>query len=78
MKPLARTLPALPPGSMFVVQFREDTAWEKGQISGRVEHISSGNATSFHSLDRLVDFMAEVLRNRIEASEPNLQGPHYE
>jgi hypothetical protein len=46
----------------FVVQFRADTAIEHGRLAGRVEHVVSGQATDFHSLEMLLAFLAEVLR----------------
>jgi len=35
----------------FVVQFRTETDMERGQFEGRVEHVVSGQATPFHSLE---------------------------
>ena len=46
----------------FVVQFQSDTAVEQGHLAGRVEHIISGQATAFQSLETLLAFMARVLR----------------
>ena len=46
----------------FVVQFRADTAVEQGYLAGRVEHVVSGQATDFESLETLLAFMARVLR----------------
>jgi len=51
----------LPQGA-FVVQFHADTAIETGQVAGRVEHIVSGQAVMFHSLEALLTFLAQVLR----------------
>ena len=45
----------------FVIQFRPETNIEAGRFEGRVEHILSYNATRFHSLDELLDFIASVL-----------------
>jgi hypothetical protein len=45
----------------FVVQFREETAVEQGHIEGRVEHVVSGQATRFHSVEELLAFIAQVL-----------------
>ena len=41
----------------FVVQFRVGTDIEWGPFEGRVEHVVSGQATHFHSLDELLAFM---------------------
>jgi hypothetical protein len=46
----------------FVVQFRADTAVEQRHLTGRVEHVVSGQATDFESLETLLAFMAQVLR----------------
>ncbi len=45
----------------FVVQFRAGTDIEHGRYAGRVEHVTSGQATSFHTLDDLLRFIARVL-----------------
>jgi hypothetical protein len=45
----------------FVVQFRTETAIEQGHYAGRVEHVVSGQATAFHSLNELLGFIARVL-----------------
>ena len=46
----------------FVVQFQSDTVVEQGHLAGRVEHVISGQATTFQSLETLLAFMARVLR----------------
>jgi hypothetical protein len=46
----------------FVVQFRSDTVVEQGRLAGRVEHVVSGQAADFQSLETLLAFMARVLR----------------
>ena len=45
----------------FVVHFRTSTDIAQGQIAGRVEHVVSGQATHFASLEELLAFMARVL-----------------
>jgi hypothetical protein len=52
----------------FVVQFRADTGVEQGHLTGRVEHVVSGQATDFQSLETLLAFMARVLRAEGERS----------
>ena len=55
----------------FVVQFRAETAIEQAHLTGRVEHVVSGQATDFQSLETLLAFMARVLRaERERAAEP--------
>jgi hypothetical protein len=46
----------------FVVQFQADTAVEQGHLAGRVEHVVSGQAADFQSLETLLAFIAQVLR----------------
>ena len=54
----------------FVVQFQSDTAVEQGRLAGRVEHVVSGQATDFQSLETLLAFMAQVLRAERERRQP--------
>jgi hypothetical protein len=46
----------------FVVQFQADTAVEQGYLAGRVEHVVSGQAADFQSLETLLAFIAQVLQ----------------
>jgi len=54
----------LSPHRAFVVQFRAETAVAAGHLVGRVEHVVSGQATSFDTLDALLAFIARVLAER--------------
>jgi hypothetical protein len=55
----------------FVVQLRADMAVEQGALAERVEHIVSGQAIDFESLETLLAFMAWVLRaERERSAEP--------
>jgi hypothetical protein len=55
----------------FVVQFRADTVIEQEHLTGRVEHVVSGQVTDFQSLETLLGFMARVLRaERERSAEP--------
>jgi hypothetical protein len=55
----------------FVVQFRSDTAVEQGHLAGRVEHVVSGQAADFQSLEMLLGVIAQVLRaERARATAP--------
>jgi hypothetical protein len=59
-----RSLPTdiqvLLPRGAFLVEFNSgETAPD--ELSGRVEHIVSGRATSFKSVSKLIDFMRGVL-----------------
>ena len=51
-------LSPLSPQWAFVVQFRAETAVAAGQLVGRVEHVVSGQATTFATLDALLAFLA--------------------
>ena len=62
MKSQLEQHPAFAPAQAFVVQFGRETALDTGRIAGRVEHVVSGKAARFQSLDELVAFMSEVLR----------------
>ncbi len=53
--------PPLLPEWAFVVQFREGTDLAQGPVTGRVEHVVSGRATRFQSLEELWVFIARVL-----------------
>jgi hypothetical protein len=53
--------PSLPAQRAFVVQFRAEADLKQGKLTGRVEHVVSGQATRFHSLDELLTFFAHVL-----------------
>ncbi|MGH7966476.1 MAG: hypothetical protein ACRERD_32400 [Candidatus Binatia bacterium] len=47
----------LPPQYAFVVQLRMGAERLTGPLTGRVEHITSGDATRFTSVEELVAFM---------------------
>jgi hypothetical protein len=53
---------SLTPDCAFVVQFSSGSAIEAGRMVGRVEHVVSRQATTFHSLEALLAFLAHVLR----------------
>ena len=46
----------------FVVQFAAETTLEATGITGRVEHLVSGQATRFQSVEALFAFMAARLQ----------------
>ncbi len=45
----------------FVVHVRLNSDIARKRVAGRVEHVVSGQATHFQSLDELLAFMAHVL-----------------
>jgi len=59
-KPPADESP-LSPHRAFVLQLREHTDVEQGHWAGWVEHVTSGRATHFQSLEEIVTFIAGVL-----------------
>ena len=54
----------------FVVHFRTDTDITQGRITGRVEHVVSGQSTHFDSLGELLEFMTRVLAS-VRAPPPS-------
>jgi hypothetical protein len=65
--PLAQH-PRFAPAQAFVVQLRRETVGDTGRIAGRVEHVVSGKVARFQSLDELMAFMIEVLREVAETT----------
>lgn len=51
----------LPRQRAFVLQFRTQADLSRQHYVGRVEHVASGRATRFRSLDELLAFLAQVL-----------------
>ncbi len=51
----------LSPSRAFVVQFRTETDVAGGSVTGRVEHVVSGQATHFASVEELLAFIEHVL-----------------
>ena len=60
--------PTLPSNRAFVVQFRVEGQEMQPECKGRVEHVVSGQAADFQSLETLLAFMARVLRAERERS----------
>lgn len=57
----AENNPPLSVHRAFVVHFRTETDVAQGQVAGRVEHVVSGQAALFSSLQELLAFVARVL-----------------
>lgn len=72
MNPFAETTRRLPVRQAFVVQMSVEADVAQGHWVGRVEHIVSGEARHFQSLDDLLGFMAQVLTG---ANPPPLVTP---
>ena len=61
--------PPLPVQRAFVVQLHATAVVAQGQLTGRVEHVLSGQAAHFNTLDELLAFMARVLAG-LESTAP--------
>jgi hypothetical protein len=57
------------PHRAFVVQLREHADVARGQWTGRVEHVASGQAAHFQSLEELLAFIARVLAANTRAAD---------
>jgi hypothetical protein len=51
----------LAPAWAFVVQLREGTTLAPERVEGRIEHVASGQATFFASLEEARAFMEHVV-----------------
>jgi len=58
---MTREEPALVRRRAFVVQFRAETEFAQARCAGRVEHVVSGQATQFQSLEELLAFFTRML-----------------
>ena len=63
--------PALPADRVFVVQFRPPAPDGSPTYEGRVEHLVSGQAARFHSLEELLAFIVRVLTDVQQPSGAN-------
>lgn len=61
MKQQPQPKPPLSPQRAFVVQFRADTDAQPAGYDGRVEHVTSGQATLFASPEELWAFLTRIL-----------------
>lgn len=53
----ARSVGTLPVERAFVVQIEAEADLAAGLVGGRVEHVVSGRARRFRSVDQLLDFL---------------------
>ena len=53
--------PLLSPQRAFVLQFYPETSISRKQFRGRIEHVLSGQATQFDSLDAILQFLEQLL-----------------
>ena len=56
-----RRLAWLPPERAFVVQFYADTGLDTTHMTGRIEHVVSGQVGHFQSLATLLSFIIHVI-----------------
>ena len=61
----------LPAERAFVVQLLATTEVAPDRLAGRVEHVVSGHAAHFSSLEALLAFMARVLQQQRAAPGPS-------
>jgi hypothetical protein len=57
-----KPLSTLPPEGAFVLQLQSGVDVGAGSIAGRVEHITTGRAMRFASLDDLLTFIAAAFK----------------
>lgn len=69
MEPKHASGAALPPAGAFVVQFRADCDPLAGRVGGRVEHVQSGRAAHFASIDELLCFVSSALVQSRQSTE---------
>jgi len=55
----------------FIVQFRAETDLAQAHCSGRVEHVVSGQAMHFQSLEELLAFLSRILLTMRVQPPPN-------
>ena len=55
--------PAYPTRRAFVVQIHAEADMAQGEVRGRVEHIVTGQATHFETVEALVQFIVQVLKS---------------
>lgn len=48
---------SLPAERAFVIQLRADADFDSGAVSGRIEHVSSGAAGLFDSVEQVIAWM---------------------
>jgi hypothetical protein len=47
----------------FVIQFRRADEGDRGELSGRVEHVASGHTATFQSIDELPQLLLRMLHS---------------
>jgi hypothetical protein len=78
LSPTPPTRRELPPGKAFVIQLHAGSGARSQPVSGRVEHIASGRIAHFHSVDELLEFIADALGSAAEARTEKCHGKEKE
>ena len=74
----ASARPTLPAERAFVVQLRADADLARGVVRGRLEHLVSGTAALFESVEQLLAGMQDALRCRPTAAlAPPAEAPSH-
>jgi hypothetical protein len=68
--PTTAEVSVLLPRGAFLIECRSSETVSDDRLSGRVEHIVSGKATSFDCASKLIDFIRGVLRTPKATREP--------
>jgi hypothetical protein len=66
---------ALPAERAFVVQLRADADLARGIVAGRIEHVVSGVAASFESIEQMVGCMRDAVARRADGSRGTTEEP---
>jgi hypothetical protein len=69
-RPTPSETPNLSPDRAFVVEFGDAKVTRADHLSGRVEHVISGQAARFASAGELLEFVHGVLRMRAPGRKP--------
>ena len=69
MTPDGRSRKPLPADRAFVVQLRADSDLGPGAITGRIEHVSSGSAALFDSVEVLLEFIRGTIGQAPQPSD---------
>jgi hypothetical protein len=59
----------------FVIQLYSETDLYPAKFAGRVEHVDSGRADGFRSVEELVRFIEQTMKEIDEASRREMQEP---
>jgi hypothetical protein len=76
MTPSAEAARPLLAQRAFVVQFSAQTNVELGWFAGRVEHVVSGHARRFQTLEELVGSLVQMLVTLVATSAEGQEGIH--